>query len=308
MFLLLGLLTAGTASASAAPRQVLIFQLTGAVPDDPGGALGRLTQVVARAAGLTEAEVAIGQVTFEDTAALAGCGSTDAVCLAEIARALRVDDVVLGDVGLGAAAGTVDVSLTAFVDGTITQRTFTLSATTVDAMVAQLAREVPALFVGPSEGAPTAPAAAPELPSHLAPGRPPAPPAAAEPPPAGEGGFRVERTSTSAWLIAGAGLALAGTGVAFLAIASGRQDEVDAARLETVADFERVSALEDEGRRFTAIGDGMLIGGAVGLAVGGALILYQGLSPGGEHAPPRVSLAPILRSAVAGVVLRVTLP
>jgi hypothetical protein len=301
---LVGLMIASTAAAEQ--RHVLVFELTGTVPNDPGDALSRLTHVVARAAGLTEAEVAIGQVTFEDTAALAGCSSTDAACLTEIAAALRVDDVVLGTVEPAADGATVAVALTAFINGVTTARTFTLSAASVDAMVAELARDAPALFLGTSELPPVEPTPDPKPDPK---GEPtPAPtPLVVAPPPAREGGFRAGQTSTISWVVAGAGLALAGTGAAFLMMASSRQDEVDDASLDTVQDFERVSALEDEGKRFTLIGNGLLIGGGAAFAIGSVLILYQGMKQDDES-PSRVTVAPVLLPSVAGLTLRMTLP
>jgi len=293
---------AAPATAGAAVRRALVFPLTGSLPGGHADTLAQLTRVVARSAGLTGAEVTIGQVSFEDTAALAGCSSVDVACLAQVAQVLHVDHIVLGTVEPAADKRSAKVSLTAFIDGKITRKTFVLPVSDSDTMVKQLAREAPSLFVGsapaePAEPPPVAPAPGPAL-------------VVAPPPPrsAHEDRFHAGHVRTYAWVVAGGGVLLAGSGGVLLLMARSRQDEVDAAPTGSVADFRHLQELEDQGARYTSAGNVLLIGGAAALITGTALVLYQGWSHQGRAEQARVSWRPLLAPSGAGVALEVTLP
>jgi hypothetical protein len=168
-----------------------------------------------------------------------------------------------------------------------------------------MAREVPTLFVGRSEPRP-APVEEPPAPSRPPPPKPELAPREPAPAP-DEGGF-TSRVSTAWWIVAGAGVVVAGSGVVALVLAKGKQDEVDQAPTATPEDFDRLVELEDEGEQLTRIGNGLLIGGGAALALGGAFILYQGLSDGGDQARPSASLSPMPVTAGLGLSLRVPLP
>jgi hypothetical protein len=289
---------------AASPKRVLVFPLSGSVPGDKGGdAIGRLTQVVARSAGLTGAEVTVGEVTFEDASTMAGCAATGADCLAQVAKALHVDHVVLGSVEAGADAGHVKVTLIAYVNEVVSERSFELSAASIDGMVEQLAREAPALFVGEKPAA-----------SATQPSEPPAPaPAPVEPPapvaPAGPSGFA--RVSTTTWIITGGGAALLGTGAVLLALASSKQNEVNAAPTETPADLDRLATLEDEGARLTTAGDVLVIGGGAVFLAGAAIAIYQATSGPDEPAgarDKRVSVRPLWLGRGGGLSVELSWP
>jgi hypothetical protein len=271
--LALALLVLGPgARAGAAKRRVLVFPLTGAIPGDPGDGLERFTQVIARAAGLAGADVIVGSTSFDDAAALAGCGTADAACLGQVAAALSADEVVVGQVAPAAGGAGAVVTVQLFRAGAVDERTVTLHGPDVDAMETQLAREAPPWFVGPSSITPP-----PD--DKITPPPPDEPP----PPPPGKRGFA--RVGTGWWVLAGAGVALAAGGGYFLMEGQSRQDEIDAAPTRTAQDLERLRELEDEGERDMKIGGGLLIGGGVLFAVSGAIILYQGLSA--EAAPAK---------------------
>ena len=291
-----------SAAEAARPKRVLVFPLSGSVPGDKNGAaIHRLTQVVARSAGLTGADVTVGEVTFEDASTLAGCAATGADCLAQVAKALHVDHVVLGSVAAGADDGHVKVTLIAYVNQVVSERSFELSASSVDGMVEQLAREAPALFVGEKPAAaatqpaePAEPAAAPEPPAPIA--------------PAGPSGLARVRTTT--WIITGGGAVLLGTGAVLLALAKSKQDEVNAAPTETPADLDRLVALEDEGARLTTAGDVLLIGGGAVFLAGAAIAVYQATSGGGGHGArdSRVSVRPLWFGRGGGLSVELSWP
>jgi hypothetical protein len=255
-----------------------------------------------RAAGLAGADVTVGQVTFEDTAALAGCSEPGAECFRLVADSLRLDQIVMGSVEPSTdGTSTVVVTLRLFRDGEITEKAYTLDATDVETIVQGLAREVPSLFVGVST----------ERPPDLDRDRdrdqpPPPPPPPPAPPPVDERGWSAGNVGAGAWLLTGGGVLLAGAGVVFLAMAQAKQDEVDSAPIDTPDDFDRLVALEDEGERLTLIGNGLMIGGGAALLVGGILVIVQGFPD--EEEKPAVTIAPIPLRGGAGLTLEVTLP
>lgn len=304
-------LLAVSAPARAGARRVLVFPLAGAVPGHGAAALDRLTRVIARSAGLAGAEVTIGGASFDDTAALVGCGAPDAACLSQVATSLRVDELVVGTVQ-AADAGSATVTLRFFRDGAVTEHVFTLPAGDLDTMVQRLAREAPAIFVGSSEPPPPPPEAdptpAPPFPSAPPPPVNPAPPAVTpDPEPRGTAGPRgFARVGATWWVVAAAGVGLAGAGGWLLLEASALQDEVDAAPTRTAADLDRLVELEDEGERYTILGNGLLIAGGAAVAVGGAMILYRGLAA--ERERPAFSVTPMPLRGGGALVLELPLP
>jgi hypothetical protein len=256
---------------------------------------------VARAAGLTDAEVIRGQASFDDSAAVAGCAAPDPPCFAKVAEALGVDYVVIGTV-TPAPGGTATASLKLYKDGTVSEHIVKLAGD-LDAMVQTMAQDVPPLFTG------ARPPAAPTSPA-LAEPRPASPPMAPRPAPAPEpapepDGFA--RVGTTSWIIAGAGLAVTAASLIVFAQAKSKQDEVDQAPTRTPEELDRLVELEDQGERLTNIGNILLIGGAAALVTGGGLILWQRFSDGGDD-DHKVSLSPIPLRGGMGVSLEVPLP
>jgi len=280
---LAGLVAPG--DALAGPRRVLVLPFSGEVSGAADGA-GRLTQVVVRAAGLTGDEVIGGQATFEDAATLAGCADRSADCLGRVAAALHADGLVIGTISASADGSQVALEVQIFADGTTQTRTVTLEAGDIDAMVDQLARQAPGLFLGDAP-APQEPPPPPVEPEATPPPAPAAPPRAA---PRDDGGFRLGRVGALPWLVLGSGVALAGAGVGFLVLAGNRQDQVDAFDPHTVADFQKLVELEDQGVRYNRIGNGLLIAGGVAAITGAVLVVLEGRAHPGSTS---VSVAPV---------------
>ena len=272
----------GGGPARADEPRVLVLPFSGSVPDAPDGT-ARLTQVVARAAGLTGATVVIGQATFADAAALAGCSDETPQCFGQLAESLRVDEVVIGEVKPAADHRSVTITLKHFQEGRIDEKSLTLSAGSIDDLVKRLAREVPRLLVSGGEtsepAADPVPSAAPEQPVD----RPPQEPAG------GDRGRR-SRIGLLPWVVMGTGAALAGAGGAFLYAAKKKQDAVDAAPIHDADDFDRLAALEDKGDRYTRIGRGLLIGGGVIVAGGVAWALVRRASGSDGGSEPTMAL------------------
>lgn len=327
---------AAPGTAGAESKKVLVLPFEGELePGAPEDGLEQLTAVVARSSGLTGAEVNIGQASFSDTATLVGCSAADADCLGKVAASLRVDQVVIGvvessggagsgDAGSGDAGAaepaTVTVKLKLFRDGKVAARTLELPAPSFSAVLEGVARDAPALFVAaPEPGPGTNPEEGPEpKPDNKKPTPPPGPGPSAAPPPASpdprvqpvappprdDARFDVRRVHLAAWIAGGAGIALAGGGAVLLTMAHDRQQKVDGAPTSTADDLEHLQDLEDEGQRFTRIGDALLIGGGALVAVGGTLAVLQGLKVlGGEETA--VSVAPVPLRGGGGI--RVTI-
>ncbi len=271
---------AGGGVARADDTRVLVLPFSGSVPNAPDGTK-RLTQVVARAAGLTGAEIVIGQATFADAAALAGCSEETPECFKLVADSLKVNEVVIGDVAPSADGASVTITLKHFQDGAINEKSLTVSGS-MDEMVKRVAREVPRLMVPGGETSETPPD---RIPATTAPTPQPAP----APEPERDTG-RPGRIGALPWVLMGTGVALAGAGGGFLFMAKKKQDDVDGAPIHDADDFERLVDLEDKGDRYTKIGQGLLIGGGAVLATGVVWALVRRASGAAEESEPSMAL------------------
>jgi hypothetical protein len=267
--------------ARADEGRVLVLPFSGSVPNAPDGTQ-RLTQVVARAAGLTGAEVVIGQATFADAAALAGCSEETPQCFKLVADSLKVTEVVIGDVAPTADGASVTITLKHFQNGEINEKSLTVSGS-IDDMVKRVAREVPRLMVAGGETSETPPD---RIPATTAPAAEPTP---AAPPPERDSGRR-GRIGPLPWVLMGSGVALAAAGGGFLYMAKKKQDDVDGAPIHDADDFERLVDLEDKGDRYTKIGQGLLIGGGAVLATGVVWALVRRASGSEETAEPSMAV------------------
>jgi hypothetical protein len=288
--------------ADADRRRVLVLPLSGSVPGAPDG-LPQLTEVVARAAGLTGEDVTIGRAPFADAAALVGCDEESVECFAALAESLRQDALVIGSVEPSADGSKVVVSLKVFRAGEIEEASFELAGESIDDIVEALARRLPRLFLGNT----TEPAPPPEPEAEPTAGPEPLPlvPDPSGPRDAGPSGRGV---GVAPWLVSGAGLALVGGGIGFLLVATSRQSEVNSAPIRDVDDFERLVEIEDRGARYMKIGNGLVIGGGLIAATGAALFVIRRMSGSGAYEETSVSVAPALIPDGAAVSVRVRLP
>ena len=266
--------------ARADEPRVLVLPFSGSVPNAPDGTQ-RLTQVVARAAGLTGAEVVIGQATFADAATLAGCSEETPECFKQLADSLKVNEVVIGDVAPTPDGGSVTITLKHFQNGEINEKSLTISAGSIDDMVKRVAREVPRLMVSGGETSETPPDRIPTTEPEQRP---------AEPPPPEHDRQRPGRIGLVPWVLMGTGVALAGAGGGFLFMAKKKQDDVDGAPIHDADDFERLVDLEDKGDRYTKIGQGLLIGGGAVLATGVVWALVRRASGSDESTEPSLAV------------------
>jgi len=120
--------------------------------------------------------------------------------------------------------------------------------------------------------------------------------------------FSLGRVRPWSWAVAGGGLVLVGVGAAFSFKAGGLKDDVEAAPRETVADFEHLKDLEDQGETATSVSNALFIGGGIAFLAGATLILWQGMTPTAEERGPALGLSPAPLQGGAGLVLSGELP
>jgi hypothetical protein len=178
--------------------------------------------------------------------------------------------------------GSVTITLKHFQGGEIREKSLTVSAGSIDDMVKRVAREVPRLMVSGGETSEPPPD---RIPATSPEQRPSEPAQQSD-----TGGGRRGKIGPWPWVVMGAGVALAGAGGGFLYAAKKRQDEVDSAPIHDADDFDRLVDLEDQGDRYTKIGQGLLIGGGVVLAGGVAWALYRRASGADGEAEPAMAL------------------
>jgi hypothetical protein len=116
------------------------------------------------------------------------------------------------------------------------------------------------------------------------------PPPISEKPP-GASSFELSRVNTAAWAVTGGGAGLVVVGAIMLAVASGKQGDVDDAPDETLDDINKLRDMEDSAKRFELFGNSFLIAGAVTTAAGITWAVLQARR-GGPAESSQVVLAP----------------
>jgi hypothetical protein len=269
------LLVAVASEASAQePGQILILPFTSSPEIAPDA--GVLDQVMTSTATALGHQAISAQASRADIAVLSGCPADDIACYETVAETVGVDRVVFGSVD-SAPGGGLAVTMTLIEPGAEPRRrSVVLTAGGRQALEREFGDHARALLTG-------APPPAVEQPAvDLTP-----PP---EPVTATGGGFSPSRVEPYSWAVAGTGVALIGLGSVLLMAAQDKQDEVDGAPTDTVADLERLRDLEDRGKSLTRWGNVALIAGGVATVAGVALIIKQAGSSPGE--PPAASIAP----------------
>jgi hypothetical protein len=281
------LLLATTADAVAdEPGQILILPFTSS-PEMAADA-EVLDQVMTRTAAALGHEPISAQASRAEVAVLSGCPPDDNACYETVAETVGVDRVVFGRVE-SAPGGGLEVTMTLVEPGTEPRRrTAVLAPGGRKALERDFGGHARALLTG----APPPQDEQPQI--DLTP----------DPAPVVEGGgFSFGRVEPYSWAIAGGGLALIGVGSLLLVSAADKQDQVDSAPTDTVADLERLRDLEDSGRSRTRWGNVALIAGGVATITGLALVMKQGSSSAAE--PPAASVAPTPIAGGFGLTLTV---
>ena len=244
------LVVAIAAPAAADSKKAQVFPLAASgLPDKLSGAPAKLTNALA-----TAIHGSVASVPIEDAAGLLECDPEGSTCLAAVAKSLNAERLVFGSITYH-VGGKVKVTLTRFdVGPDRQQQTFELSGGNADQLATELVKSAVTLFGGTADVV--------EKPNGG-----PGPGLEIDPPI--EGPKTVPgKITTSTWAMVGGGAVLATGGIVMLVSAQSIKRDVQNAPTNTIEDIQRLRALEDRGAQRTLIGNVLLIGGGVALAVG----------------------------------------
>jgi len=236
-------------SAAADSKKAQVFPLPASgLPDKLSTAPVKLTKALAAAIGGQVASVPI-----EDAAGLLECDPESSTCLAAVAKSVNAERLVFGSITYH-VGGKLKVTLTRFdVGPDRQQQTFELSGGTADMLATELVKASAPLFGGEEAVVINGPDPTPG---------PEVPPTTEQPP------MVPGKLTTGTWAMVGGGAVIAAAGVVMLVSAQSIKRDVQNAPTGTLAEIQRLRALEDKGAQRTLIGNVLLIGGGVALAAG----------------------------------------
>jgi len=281
------LLVAGPALAQDGNggERVLVAPFAGHLPGALARAPERLTEAMADVVG--EAGSRVTRAPLDDVLAVAGCGEPSDACLQQALALLEVSRAVLGEVE-AADAGHIRVRLRVISRAQPAQRrSLILAGDDARALEAAFRPRAAAFWRDPdgaevvsqrtpapatSTSASTAASAA----ARPATAEPAAPGADLTRGPRDRAGFSARRVDPLVWGVTAGGAGLMVVGGLLLAAAGSKQDEVDDAPTDTVADLEALADLEASGRKEARWGSALLVAGAATAAAGVVLVLKQG--------------------------------
>ncbi|HEU5060022.1 MAG TPA: hypothetical protein VFU21_26000 [Kofleriaceae bacterium] len=301
--LLVGLWT-GSAPAQTGLR-IVVFPAEGQGSGRLKKAPAAVTAAVAEAARASGARVEVAAGSVADAATLAGCDAQKPDCLGQVAATVDADIVVSISVAPADSGVFVDLDLGKRDSPEPVRANWILDGADTAAIEKAAAREAKRLFSG--DTGPAEPAA--EAPADPAAARASAPEpagaaAAAVARPAEEQPSGLRRVRWYSWAAVGAGAVLMTAGAISLRGASDKQDEIDAASTDSLADFRELESLEDDASAQATRGSILVGAGIVAAAVGVTLVLLQMRdAPDGEGEAESVSLAPTAFEGGAGVTL-----
>jgi hypothetical protein len=249
--ILLAMLWAGPAVAE--PKTQVFPLAASGLPDNLSQASAKLTKALAASINAT-----VARVPIEDAAGLLECDAESSTCLTAVAKSVMAERLVFGSISYD--SGKVKVTLTRFdPKPDRQQQTFELTGKTADALATDLVRVSAPLFGK----------ARPEVKDVVEP-KP-----KDDPEPRPKSSSVPGKVATSTWAIIGAGAIAAAAGAVMLVSAQSIKRDVENAPNESLEDLRRLQALENRGIQRTRIGDGLVIVGGVGMAVGIVLAFLQ---------------------------------
>jgi hypothetical protein len=308
----LAVTTAALALATATPAAadddatILIVPLSGNLTGARKGLPAALTDSLELAAADAKLDAVSAQVSRGELSAVAGCADESPECFLQVADTLGASLVVVGELRVG-DGGKVTAHLSMIgTDTPRTDATFALVGADDSALTADFVIKAAAFLSGkpiPKPEPDPKPDPAPDLKPDTKPDptSDPQPDPIVTPPPNRDDGFDIGRARGYSWAIAGGGIAVTATGLVFLGIADGKQSDVDDHPTDTVQDLEDLAELEDSGKRFNTLGNGMLIAGGIATTVGIVLIVKQSMTVPEDRGG--VAITPVPLEGGAGVVV-----
>jgi hypothetical protein len=284
--LLLGHVLHPPAAHAQGKGRVLVVPLESTAPDAQAEIVRAFDKALAHALQREAATVTVAQTSLSDAMAIVGCSERSAPCLSRVAEALAVDYIVFGAVTPADRPETFEVTLVVARrndDEQPSEDRFLVRAT--------VAAEAERAF------AETTPS------SLLAPRTPPM--AQVSPRPGGSDGgqgFDFARVDRSSWIVTGTGGALLSMGIVFWLLASSSQSDVDSLEIGSVADLERLVALEERTATRAGVGNALVLTGTMTAAVGIVMAVRQGLE---RKQPAGIDLAPTATATSVGITLTI---
>jgi hypothetical protein len=288
------------AAHAQADGQVLVIPLDSSVPDAKADIVQAFNLALTDSLKREASTVRVAQTSIDDTMAIVGCSERSASCLSRVAEALGVDFIVFGSVAPSEQPDTFEITImVARREGDDQPSEDRFS---VRAGVGTEAQDAFAGAAPPSLLAPRAPSATPGLAEPAAPV-----PGGASPREAGGSlVFDVQRVEQSSWIVAGTGGAVLSMGIVFWLLASSSQSDVDSLEVGSVADLERLVALEERTRNRANLGNALMLTGTLTAAVGVVLGARQGLVR--KQQPARIDVTPMATETSVGITLTIDWP
>lgn len=305
----LAIVIATAPEAAAGDRKVVVFPIAGVVENKPDLAR-RLTEALADARRTEGVTVEISPASLGDVLTLAGCAAIDTDCAPKLLAAAAAQEVATAQVQQDGATWIARITWVrkgqdivteskalraGSNDGVVTE--FLEFSKSVIGSVATEPAETDTVVDPPEQDVVVEPPDATQEPDTDS-----TPPTVIAPPESDGSGFDLGNAGTLAWTTTGAGVVLAGIGVALLGTASGRQDEIDAQPTGSVDDLDRLEELEDSAERLELFGNGLLVAGALTAAVGITLVIVGATSSESE---PAVVVSPTPMAGGAGVTVTI---
>jgi hypothetical protein len=277
------------AAHAQANGRVLVVPLDSTVPDAQVDIVLAFNLALAGSLQREAETVTVAQTSLDDTMAIVGCSERSTPCLSRVAEALEVDYIVFGSVAPSDERDTFEITL-------VVARREGDDQPSEDRFLvrAAVATEAERAF---------AEAAPPRLLAPRAPSTDPSAPLAGE---AGGGHtFDFDRVERSSWIVAGTGGAVFSMGIVFWLLASSSQSDIDSLEVGSVADLERLVALEERTQTRANIGNTLVLTGTLTAAVGAVLAIRQGRV---RKQPARIDIAPMASETSVGITLTIDWP
>jgi hypothetical protein len=296
-------------------ERVLVASFAGQLPGALSRAPERLTEAMAAAVG--EAGSRVTRAPLDDVLAVAGCGEPSDNCLQQALALLEVSRAVVGEVE-AADGGHIRVRLRVISRAhPARRRSLILAGDNAAALEAAFRPRAAAFWRDPDGAEVASPRPpAPATSTSTSTSRSTAPSAAERGEPAAPGadltrgsppraGFSARRVDPLVWGVTAGGAGLMVVGGLLLMAAGSKQDQVDDAPTDTVADLEALADLEASGRKEARWGSALLVTGAATAAAGVVLVLKQG-GDADRSPTAEIAVAPSPASRGLGALLTMT--
>ena len=282
--------------ATASPSKLLVLQSEGRAEAKTRTKVDAAIVKLARAG--TD-QISVGEITYNDAAALVGCKSEDASCKDEVIASLAVDEIVITTVT--PKPGGLEIAVRRVGKGAPREATATVAADAVDQLdaIAPLFSATAPITSAPITEPVTPVAPKPDLKPEIKITKPAPEPARPLEHPAGnvdEDHARRRNRLRIAGMAGGGGMLV--LGLILWSGASGAQSDASNMKVNSRADLEALRALEAKGDRDARWGNVFVLGG---LALGGVSTYFFIKARRANHASRTARVVPVVLDHGAGI-------